>query len=281
MKNKKIKTIVTLDVINRITVLLHIATVWISLNYKYSPPKEILQEIMSVSSENIIGLYGITLTGYVFFLSRIDNLLVNNPELGNIIFSIKKNFGKMIWGITLNVVIALLGMGISTYFWTNHIILPEWCYYLIANETLLFIGMAILLILYFVIRVIDAEIIEKEALKIKNEISAEKGDMDSFNEYITLYNELKQLCMKNVPSDLQNFFEDTQHLEFSVVLQYLKNASSANKCIYENVEKIHMYYYCILYSKNFEISNEMCELAKNTKKELIESKGKKICKQSI
>lgn len=272
MKSKKTKTIITLDIINRITILLHIATIWISLNYTYSPPKEVLQEILSVSSENIIGLYGITLTGYVFFLGRIDNLLVNNNDLDRIIYSIKKNFSKMILGITINVIVALLGIGISTYFVNEKIFLPEWCYYLLANETLLFTGMAVLLILYFVIRVIDAEIIEKEALKIKNEISAEEGNVLLFDEYLLLYNEIKTVSMKILPEYIKTSLYSTNDIDYNLLLQYMKSASKLHEEICDNLDKINLYYSCILHSKNFEVSTSMCELARETKK-LLTQKG--------
>ena len=54
---------------------------WVSANDAYFPNHENLMQVVSCGAQIIAGLYGITLAGYTFFLSRIDALMATDHTL--------------------------------------------------------------------------------------------------------------------------------------------------------------------------------------------------------
>ena len=64
------------------------------------PSADALMSIVSTCAEIIAGLYGITLAGYTFFLSRIDALMTTDATLDYIVGSVKMRFKSLIWYIT-------------------------------------------------------------------------------------------------------------------------------------------------------------------------------------
>lgn len=58
--------------------------------------------VVSTCAQIIAGLYGITMAGYTFFLSRIDALIASDATLDYIVASIKRQFKSLIWYITMN-----------------------------------------------------------------------------------------------------------------------------------------------------------------------------------
>ena len=81
---------------------------WLSGKDSLFPGNDALMNIVGTCSEVIAGLYGITLAGYTFFLSRIDALSASDATQDYVVASIKSRFKYLIWYITANVLMTLL-----------------------------------------------------------------------------------------------------------------------------------------------------------------------------
>ena len=90
-----------------ITILAQILVVWLSNKGSLFPGSDILMQIVGICAQIIAGLYGITLAGYTFFLSRIDALMASDTTLDYIVNSVKSRFKYLIWYITFNVLVTL------------------------------------------------------------------------------------------------------------------------------------------------------------------------------
>ena len=73
---------------------------WFSGKENLFPDSDALMTVISCCAQIIAGLYGITLAGYTFFLSRIDALMATDATLDYIVGSVKMRFKSLIWYIT-------------------------------------------------------------------------------------------------------------------------------------------------------------------------------------
>ena len=123
--------------------------------------------IVGTFAEIIAGLYGITMAGYTFFLSRMDGLTTTDTTLDFIVDSVKKRFKKLVWYITANVIMVLFTSIVLMYSpiptTDRHLFL----YRLFCHEFVLSVGSSILLILYYSVLVVDPNCLEREAAKLK------------------------------------------------------------------------------------------------------------------
>jgi len=74
-----------------------IVAFWLSAQESLFPGVDMFMSILSTCSEIIAGLYGTTLAGYTFFLSRIDALMESDATLDYVVKSIKNRFKYLIW----------------------------------------------------------------------------------------------------------------------------------------------------------------------------------------
>lgn len=90
------------------TIAAQIAVLVLSAKADLFPGTDALMSIITTCSQIIAGLYGITLAGYTFFLSRIDALSVSDATLDYVVRSIKNRFKYLILYITFCVLMALM-----------------------------------------------------------------------------------------------------------------------------------------------------------------------------
>ena len=88
-------------------VLSQVLVVVLSIRDSFFPETELFLNIVGTSAQIISGLYGITLAGYTFFLSRIDALCASDMTLDYVVDSIKRRFKYLIWFITAAVLMNL------------------------------------------------------------------------------------------------------------------------------------------------------------------------------
>lgn len=101
-KNTLAWKIMSIQAISFLTVLGHALAVFLSLKVSLFPGSDVLLSIVSTCAQIIAGLYGITMAGYTFFLSRIDAFIASDATLDYIVASIKRRFKSLIWYITMN-----------------------------------------------------------------------------------------------------------------------------------------------------------------------------------
>ena len=75
---------------------IHLLMVALSVKVSLFPNSDVLSDVISTCAETIAGLYGITLAGYTFFLSRIDALTASDATLDYVVDSIKNRFKHLI-----------------------------------------------------------------------------------------------------------------------------------------------------------------------------------------
>jgi len=226
------------------------------------PGAEALMNIVSTCSEIIAGLYGITMAGYTFFLSRIDALMASDSTLDYVVKSIKTRFKYLIWYITGNVLMTLFISIILMYSPVPTGEAVGFFYRLFCNEFILFLGFSIGLILYYSILVIDPNSIEKEAARLKKRLGGRKPVPGSAVEFIGLYDRIEEQCNAMLPPAVLHQLHENKGRHFELTLELLQEQGLVYRPVMLDLVRIHRYYECVVNCSPMIVSQEMCVLAR-------------------
>ena len=244
-----------------VNLVAQIAVLWLSSQESLFPGAEAFSSIVSTCSEIIAGLYGTTLAGYTFFLSRIDALMASDATLDYVVASIKNRFKYLIWYITFNVLITLIISVALMYAPAPEGDHVSYFYRLFCNEFVLFLGFSIVMILYYSIRVIDPNCVEKEAAKLKKRISR-RGPAGNAAEFISLYDQIEGACNKLLPANVLSQIHDNKGKRFEYTLELLGEQNVLAMPLIADLTRIHRYYECVINCTPLRVSEEMCVLAR-------------------
>lgn len=254
--------IMSFHTITVITVVSHVLAIWLSTKISIFPGADVFQSIVSTCAQIIAGLYGITMAGYTFFLSRIDALMASDATLDYIVSSVKRRFKYLIWYITFNVLMALF---ISIFLMycpvpteSDH----AFYYRLFCNEFVLSLGFSIVLILYYSILVIDPNCLEKEAAKLKKKLSRPIGSAGNTAEFIALYDRIEAHCNHMLPASVLNQIHENKGKRFEYTIELLFEQNIMAAPLVHDLKRIHRYYECVVNCTPMTVTQEMCLLAK-------------------
>lgn len=234
----------------------------------YSP--DAVSSVMSTSSEVLAGLYGITLTGYIFFADRFQNTSREDESLYDAVQALLLRYNHMAGFISLLCLICtILAEGVVLY--GTNTMLPPALYRFWVNETLLLSVSTFQLILYFVISVLDPHKVNRISSQKKAKISEDKtaGDPD---EFLETWGQIEQNLLDLQKDLLKNmrFIPGTGKSKPQLVqtLETLRNYGRINYNLWRKLDKLRQYHNLSLHDVNLAVSQEMCDLAKETLAEL-------------
>lgn len=241
---------------------IHLLMVVLSVKVSLFPDSEVLSDVVSTCAEIIAGLYGITLAGYTFFLSRIDALTASDATLDYVVDSIKNRFKYLIWYITVNVLMTML---ISIFLMCCPA--PEgerirYLYRLFCNEFLVSVVFSMMLILYYSILVIDPKCISREAVKLKRRLGGNHCVSGDVVDFIAMYDRIESVCNAMLPEAVLNQLHENKGKHFEYTLQLLEARNALPRAVFSDLIRIHRYYECVVNCSSMTVSQEMCLQAK-------------------
>ncbi len=242
-----------------ITIVFHCFAFLGALTGSLFPSYDVLSSIVSSFAEIIAGLYGITMASYTFFLSRIDSLAAANPTLDAVTDSIKLRFKRLIWAITFHVTMTLFTTMLLMYLMPPEAALWLFFYRLFCNEFILSVISSILLILGYSILVIDPNCLEKEARKLKKNLSPREEPAGSAVEFLSLYRRIEGCCQEMLPEAVRQ-----THLgsNFQITLPLLLELHPDLEPLYPTLQRVYQYYACTINAGTLAVSEEMCTIAR-------------------
>lgn len=255
--------VMSIHTITIVTIVSHVLAFWMSTKGSLFPGEDTFMSIIGTCAEIIAGLYGITMAGYTFFLSRIDALTSTDATLDYVVASVKARFKYLIWFITFNVLMTLF---ISIFLMycpvpteENHVFF----YRLFCNEFVLSLGFSIVLILYYSVLVIDPNCLEKEAAKLKKKISRPVGPAGSAAEFISLYDKIEARCNEMLPRNVIHQIHENKGKRFEYSIELLDEQHLLVKPLIQDLTRIHRYYECMINCTPLSVTQEMCLLARH------------------
>ena len=246
-----------------ITVIVcQVLILWLSSSVNLFPGEERITGIVGTCAEVIAGLYGITLAGYTFFLSRIDGLCATDTTLDYVVASVKNRFKHLIWYITITVAVTLATSLVVMYYPASSEVIPEYWYRLLCNEFLLFLCFSVGLILYYSLKVIDPNCLSKEATKLKKRLCTKFGPNGSAAEFIALYDKIETLCNRCIPKAVLQQLYDNKGKRFEYTLELLFEIRPDLRLFLPELHRIHRYYECTVNCAPLQVKQEMCVAAR-------------------
>lgn len=189
-------------------------------------------------------------------------MVLGDNTLDFVCQNIKYRFKYLIWFITWNVAIT-----ISTSISLLYTPLPNtentsYFYRVFCNEFLLSLIFGIALILIYSLMVINPNVIEKEAEKLKKRLSRNSSVSGSVIEFIINYRNLVEKCTQMLPENLRKQIEENKGKNFDYTLELLKELRPELKPLLYDLYRIHRYYECMINCKTMSVSIEICETTK-------------------
>lgn len=252
---------VSIPLLIGVNIVTQLVTLCISAKGSVFPGADALMSIITTCSQIIAGLYGVTMAGYTFFLSRIDALMASDATLDYVVGSIKNRFKYLIWYITCTVLMTLFFSILLMY-----LPVPDgeeigFFYRLFCNEFVLFVCFSIVLILYYSILVINPNCVEKEAAKLKKKLSRENS-LGSAAEFIALYDRIEGACNAMIPEAVLRQIHENRGNRFEYTLELLHELRPQLRVVLPDLNRIHRYYECLVNCAPLTASREMCLLAR-------------------
>ena len=235
---------------------------------EYAP--DAVSSVMSTCSEVIAGLYGITLTGYIFFADRFQNTSKEDESLYDAVQALLIRYNHMAGFISLMCLLCIvLTEGIVLY--GTNTLLPKGLHRLWINETLLFCFCTFDLILYFVISVLDPHKVNRISNHKKAKIS-DDTTVGNPEEFMAIWGEIEAILlslreeliskMRFIPGSGKGKPQLVQTLEI------LRNYGRINHNLWRKLDKLRQYHNLSLHDVNMAVSQEMCDLAQDVLTEL-------------
>lgn len=261
-QGEKLVVAASFHIIPVIAIAGQIFVLWFSRKENLFPDNDALLTVISCCAEIIAGLYGITLAGYTFFLSRIDALMATDATLDYIVASVKQRFKYLIWYITGTVSTTLFISIFLMYYPVSSAAIPEYLYRVICNEFVLFMCFAVSLILYYSVVVVNPNCLEKEARKLKKKLGGRSGVPGSTVEFISLYDRIEQRCNASLPENVVSQIQENKGNHFEYIMELLQEQDPRLLPVIGDIRRIHRYYECSVNCSPMSVSREMCQLAR-------------------
>lgn len=230
-----------------------------------------VSSVMSTCAEVVAGLYGITLTGYIFFADRFQDTSREDESLYDIVQALLIRYNHMAGFIAILCLICIvIGEGVVLY--GSNTLLPEGIYRFWVDETLLFFFCTFNFILYFVISVLDPLKISRISSQKKGKISDDKENGD-LNQFLTDYSVIEKLVMEQLEHMLSASRFIPNPLKGSrpkmvATLETLRNYSRISYGLWRKLERLRQYHNVTLHDPNMRVSREICQLAREVRAEL-------------
>lgn len=228
-----------------------------------------VSSVMSTCSEVVAGLYGITLTGYIFFADRFQNISKDDESLYDIVQALLIRYNRMAGTISLMTLIGIiLGEGIVLYGYNT--LLPDWAYRLWVDETLLFFFWTFDFILYFVISVLDPQKIDRISIQKRSKLS-EDTELGDLQDFLTNYKAIEGLLLKLMEKLLSSSLpipSRGKKPQIVYTLETLRNYSRISFQLWRQLEQLRQYYNLTLHDPNMTVTKEMCDLAEKVRSDL-------------
>lgn len=229
-----------------------------------------VSSVMSTSSEVLAGLYGITLTGYIFFADRFKDTSEEDESLYDAVQALLIRYNHLAGFISLMCLLCItLAEGIVLY-GTNTLLSPG-LYRFWVNETLLLCFCTFDLILYFIISVLDPHKIKRISSQKKSAISEDQTSGDP-EEFMAVWREIEDnlFALREELISRMRFIPGAGKGKPQLVqtLEVLRNYGRINHALWRKLDKLRQYHNLSLHDVNMAVSQEMCDLAKDVLSEL-------------
>lgn len=233
---------------------------------------EAVSTVLSTCAEVLAGLYGITLTGYIFFADRFQNTSKEDESLYDAVQALMLRYNHMAGLISLMCLVCILSGEVLVLYGSNSL-LGEKIHRFWINETLLLYFVSFDFILYFVISVLDPHKVSRISSLRRAKLSSDPipGDPEVFLAHWSAVEELLASRKEKLIRDVRLIpGKGKNKPELVHTLEVLRNYNRISGSLYRRLDRLRQYHDLALHDPGMTVSQEMCDLAAQARSELEE-----------
>ena len=136
-------------------------------------------EVIATSAEIVAGLYGLTLTGYIFFMDYLQEQIRDNALVSEVVKLLRKRYYKIICIISAQTIIAIVAAIILNFYDLQSECLPTGILRFLVDECLFLMITVVIAIVYFVLDIVNPDKIAKVSQKHKELMEEAEEEIES------------------------------------------------------------------------------------------------------
>ena len=226
-------------------------------------PYEVAQQLLITGIQVIASLYGLIVTGYIFFMGNQEQHAANDHLLEDVVSRMKERFYRYLVFSTMYLIVTLC-LGVIMLLCLNENSFSPTILRFLFGETLVGMLSALYLILVTAVTMLDPKLVEKISVNEQNEISDEKQQGD-YNAFMADFQAIEKL-IREESKKLINFNGEKASVE------RMANMLNANRhldySLWRNLAKLSQFNSFSHFSKRERVPEELCTLAKECLKQL-------------
>lgn len=216
--------------------------------------EEALLQVLGICVQVIAGLYGITLTGYIFFLGQLQQEAAGNEDLTDVIQLLRQRYNQLVLLITGSTLLCLFS-GCILILYSGSTALSDAVHRLWNTETLLFMAGSVVLIFYFICDVVDPNKFAKISEKNKARLDGPSPASGSVQEFLADCDAIQRLIFAQLPYQSKN-----QKPTLAGALRQARSYMDPE--LWRKIDRLTKYYGYLMCSRELTVSEEMCALAR-------------------
>ncbi len=242
----------------------HLLIVWDCQTRLTTISADSLYSLFSTSASVVAGLYGITLTGYIFFLEHIQRDNREDETLSDPIELLKRDYNRLAIFITVLAFLSLMANGFQLLYGTENTLLPEGVHRFLMDETLWLTSATIFCIMCFILLVVAPDKIQRISERYKKRIDGSGGADGDLEQFLQDYGEIEEILRK-----LAGKIGSSIRLKDAVnPTALLKGMDLMEDAIWEELNLVRSYHSYVLHSSDQRASQEMCDFTASLKASL-------------
>ncbi|MBG9754290.1 hypothetical protein J2B92_20515 [Lysinibacillus sphaericus] len=229
----------------------------------------------ATTAQVIAGLYGLTLTGYIFFNDKLNKLAENDDSYYDVVEKLKgQYFGQIILlGIGCILVISMSLITLNTISYFNNPII----YSFLLNQTMIVSITEVVSIVLFSWNMANPKSIEKANEIILKESSLDKKEKGDFSVFLKNYNSIENQ-IKRITNILNNqgifnikYYNKNRKNYQPNIMESLKLLSPLNvidKDFYHEIDELRRYRNSVVHSEDPVVSQDAVKSAETINTEI-------------
>ncbi len=218
--------------------------------------------LFSSASQVIAAIYGLTITGYIFFRNELDRKANEDESYNEIISYLKEGYYLIVIKISvvtaLSILLCFLSISLETYIiytYTN----------IINNVTISTIIIELILIITFVIKILDPKSLEKASDEIRKQSKVSLGGVNgNLEEFLINYNEIEKILEKYgneyVPIKFSEIYNNkVKTVSKAKLVNILLKAEKIDKSFRDELINIISYRNSVIHGTDLSVSSEAVE----------------------
>ncbi len=211
--------------------------------YQIMPITEDAIQVMLTGAEVVAGLYGLTFTGYIFFMDYLQEQIQDDELISEVVILLKTRYYKIILVISLYTFIAIVMAMVLNFFGLETPYLSERIVRFLMSETLFLMVSIVAFIIYFVLDIINPKKMARISLQYKELLEAaedeangeiDEEEIDEMEGNTKVEKEIKSIetverrkkqeiikeTTKRTEGNLQEFLQDYKEIEELLMVEY-------------------------------------------------------------